>query len=343
MTMECLQIEAWGGELRRAEVQVPEEKPDEVLIDVVATSVGLTVRNAINGDLGDDPGHLPRIPGHEVVGRVAEPAGPDGPFEAGDLVAAYFYLICGRCDACLSGHESLCENFEGFVGVDVDGGFAEQVSLPVRSVVALPDDLDPVAATAVPDAIATPYHIANQRTDIVPGDDVLVLGAGGGVGIHFVQMAAYFGGDVTAVDRVDEKLATCEEVGAEHSVNTDEQSLSEFADESGIRFDVAVDFTGAMDLLEEGISLLERRGRLVNLTGFPGRSFELPPRAQVLSELEVVGSRYCSRYELRRSAELVSEGIIEPVISEVVELDDVQELIETIERGEMVGRGAVTP
>lgn len=341
--MECLQIDAWGGALRRADVSVPDPGPGEVLIEVEATSVGLTVRNAINGDLGDDSADLPRIPGHEIVGRIAETGHPGGPFEVGDFVAAYFYLICGRCDACLSGNESLCENFEGFVGVAVDGGYAEYVSLPVQSVVSLPDNIDPVAATAVPDAIATPYHIVNQRADISPGDEVLILGAGGGVGIHLVQVAGYFGSDVTAVDRVEEKLTKCKELGAANAVNTDERTLSEFADETGIQFDVVVDFTGSMELLQESISLLDRRGRLVNLTGFPGRSFDLSPRRQVLNELEVVGSRYCSRYELRKAAQLVSEGIIEPVVSEVVDMGDVQDLLAKIEAGDLVGRGAMTP
>lgn len=341
--MRCLQIEEWGGELQQDDVSIPEPRPGEVLIEVAATSVGLTVQNAINGDLGDDSVYLPRVPGHEIVGQIAEPGMEESPFEEGDLVSAYFYLICGRCDACLSGHESLCENFDGFVGVAIDGGYAEYVRLPIQSVVKLPENIDPIAATAVPDAIATPYHVMNERADVRPGDDVLILGAGGGVGIHLVQVAKYFGGNVTAVDRADDKLERCRELGAQHTVNTEGRSLSEFAADEGVQYDVIVDFTGAMDLLEESLSLLAPRGRLVNLTGFPGRSFELSPQEQVLGELEVVGSRYCSRYELKRSADLVADGTIEPVISEVVDMDGVQGLLKTIEAGELVGRGAMTP
>lgn len=341
--MACLQLRRWGGELERTEVPVPEPAPHEVLIEVEAASVGLTVRNAIDGDLGDDDEYLPRIPGHEVVGRVVEVGSPAVPLEEGDLVATYFYLICGRCDACLSSHESLCENFAGFVGVAVDGGYSEYMSLTARSVVRLPSGIDLVAATAVPDAIATPYHVASRRANVGPGDEVLVLGAGGGVGIHMVQMAAHFGGTVTAVDQVDEKLETCASVGARRTVNTAEQPLTEFVEESDVRYDIVIDFTGSMDLLDASISVLAPRGRLVNLTGFPGRSFEVSPREQVLGELEVVGSRYCSRYELKRSAELVADGTIEPVVTQVVEMDGVQDLLDTIEAGELTGRGAVVP
>lgn len=339
--MECLQIREWGGDLHREEVPVPEPNADEVLVDVEAASVGLTVRNAINGDLGDDESFLPRIPGHEIVGTVAEAGSSAVPFEAGDAVAAYFYLICDRCSACLSSRESLCERFRGFIGVHVDGGYAEYVSLPATSVVSIPTSLDWVEATTIPDAVATPYHVITQRANVRPGDDVMVLGAGGGVGIHLVQLADHYGGEVTAVDLSEEKLRACRDVGAEHTINTSRTSLSEAHADLGIEYDSIVDFTGSMALLETAMSALAPRGRLVNLTGFPDRTFELSPREQTLGELEVVGSRYCSRYELRRAAELVDDGVVTPVVSDVVGLDGVDDLLGTIEAGELVGRGAL--
>lgn len=339
--MECLQVRRWGGELHQTEVEVPEPADDEVLIRVEAASVGLTVRNAINGDLGDDASFLPRIPGHEIVGTVAAVGSSAVPLAEGDAVAAYFYLICGRCDACLSARESLCERFEGFIGVHVDGGYAEYVTLPARSVVSIPSSLDWVAASAIPDAIATTYHVVTQRANVSTGDDVMVLGAGGGVGIHLVQMADYYGAAVTAVDVSSEKLRACRDAGAEHTVNTDTETLADHQADLDAEYDVVVDFTGSMVLLEESISLLAPRGRLVNLTGFPGRSFELSPRQQTLGELEVVGSRYCSRYELRRAAELVDDGVISPVVSSIVGLDGVDDLLGSIEAGEVVGRGAL--
>lgn len=336
-TMECLQIESWGGDLERATVPVPEPGPGEVLVEVEATSVGLTVRNSINGDLGDDPANLPRIPGHEVIGRIAETGvGVDG-LQEGDLVGAYFYLNCGRCSACRSGHEPLCSNLGGYVGIDVDGGFAEYAVLPARNALELPDDLDPVDATVVPDALATPYHVANQRARVEPDDDVLILGAGGGVGIHLVQIVQHFGGRAHAVDRVPEKLERCRELGATSTIDTSEASL----DGLEPAFDAVVDFTGSTSLLEAATSLLAPRGRLVNLTTFPDRTFDVSPREQVIGETEVVGSRYCSKYEYLRCGELVAAGEIEPIVSEVVALDEVPDLLARIADGEVTGRGAV--
>ncbi|MGM0592250.1 MAG: alcohol dehydrogenase catalytic domain-containing protein [Halobacteriota archaeon] len=342
-TMRCLQVHEWGGALEPAEIPVPETGPTDVLVEVEATSVGLTVGNVMNGDLGDDEADLPRIPGHELVGRVVETGGGVTHVSEGDLVTAYFYLSCDGCEACLSGQQSLCENLGGFVSVDIDGGFAEYARLPAGNAIPLPDGIDVIAATAVPDAIGTPYHVANQRAKIRPDDDVLILGAGGGVGIHLVQMAQHFGGNVTAVDVVDEKLERCAELGAVHTINTADQPLSSAVDELGITYDAVVDFNGVVELLEDAASVLGPRGRLVNLTTFPGRTIDVSPREQVFGETEIVGSRYCSKYELMRSAELVVEGKIEPIVTEVVEMDDVQDLIDRIRAGEVVGRAAMTP
>ncbi|QIO25194.1 alcohol dehydrogenase catalytic domain-containing protein [Haloarcula sp. JP-L23] len=341
-TMQCLQIEEWGGNLHLADRPIPKAGDGEVLLEVEATSVGLTVSNVVNGDLGSSPDDLPRIPGHEIIGRVRETgAGVSHP-EAGALVGSYFYLNCGYCSACRRGNESLCENLDGFVGVDTDGGFAEYVRLPAGNLLELPERLDPVAATVVPDALATPYHVADQRANVAPGDEVLVLGAAGDVGIHLVQVAQYFGGEVTAVDRGEDGLERCRELGAKRTVDTARQTLSAALD-GDAGFDSVVDFTGSMELLAEATELLGPRGRLVNLTTFPGQTFDVSPRAQVFRETEVVGSRYCSKHEFARSAELVAEGTIEPVVSEVVEMDETGRLLERIRAGDIVGRAAMVP
>lgn len=340
--VRCLQLTEWGGDLQRAETERPTPGPTEVLVEVEATSVGRTVYNNITGYMADSSDPLPLIPGHEIVGRIVERGEAVEGHENGGLVAAYYYLNCGRCDYCQRSLEPLCENTSGRLGVDRDGGYAEYVSLPEANVIGLPE-MDPVDATVIPDAVATPVHVAADRAAIEPGDDVMVIGAGGGVGIHLVQVARHHGASVTAVDLDAGKLDRCRAVGANYTVDTSSTSLGEHADAEGIRYDAIVDFTGVMDLVSEAVELVGPRGRLVNLSAFEGRSFELQPRTQVLGEIEVVGSRYCAKYELRRAAELVANGVVEPVVSEVVDLDGVQGLLEAIADDRVIGRGAVVP
>lgn len=339
--MDCLRLEAWDGALRTATVERPDVGDRDVLVDVEATGVGLTVARAIRGELGGDAADLPRIPGHELVGTVVAVGEGVTSVEPGDFVGAYFYLVCGHCRACRAGRHSLCANNAGFVGVDVDGGFAAYARLPARNAVPIPGSVDPVAASVIPDAVATPYHVADRRAEIAPGDDVLVLGAGGGVGIHMVQVARHFGGEVTAVDRRAEKLDACADLGAARTVNTATESLT--AATAGRTYDAVIDFTGDTALAEAATGTLAPGGRFVHLTAFPDRTVAVAPRSLVRNEIAVLGARYCSLDECSRAADLVADGVVEPVVSEVVDLEGVPALLERIEAGDVVGRGAVTP
>src|SRR5579884_1992369 len=204
-TVKAQRLHEWGGRVSLDEVPVPVPGSGEVLLRVEACGIGLTVLNCLRGDLGNDPDDLPRIPGHEIVGTVV--GAGEGVSDAwlGQRVCVHFYLFCGSCRRCVAGSEPLCENLTGNVGVQRDGGYAELVAIPVQNAVRLPDGVDPVLATAIPDAIATPVHVAH-RASIAPGERVVVIAAGGGVGVHMVQVAQLFGAEVLALDAADGKL-----------------------------------------------------------------------------------------------------------------------------------------
>lgn len=339
--MNCLEIREWGGPLHRTERVVPNPDPTDVLVDVEATGIGRTVQNVIDGNLGGGPDDLPRIPGHEIVGTVEEVGSGVIQLDPGDRVTAYFHIVCGHCEPCQSGYDSLCENHAGWVSTDTDGGFTEYTSIPAANAIPIPDGIPAPEATVIPDAVATPYHVANQRAEIEPGDDVLVLGAGGGVGIHMIQVAAYFGGDVTAVDIATDKLDRCRELGAVRV--HDPGPESDLTALNDVSYDAVIDFTGNTELLEASLDLLGPRGCLVNLTSFPDNVMDLSPRSQVMNETTVIGSRYCSKYELQRAGKLVAEDEVEPVVSEVTDLDGTPELLQRVVDNELIGRGAMRP
>jgi propanol-preferring alcohol dehydrogenase len=338
--MKAAQINEWGGALELVERGEPVPGDGEVLVRVEACGVGLTVLNCIRGDLGDNPANLPRVPGHELVGIVvAVGHGVDARLE-GQRVAAYFYLSCGTCRQCLAGLEPLCERHAGYVGVDRDGGYGELCVLPAFNALPLPPAIDPVTATTIPDAIATPVHVA-RLTSLRPGSRVAVVGAGGGLGIHMVQVAGAFGADVVALDVAQDKLEYLE-----HELGTAAVDSSDFgrirlpAAWEG-RADVVVDFVGTRDSLGWGVAALAPNGTLVCTTTFHDRSFEIRPRDLVLAQVAVTGSRYASRAEVGMAAGLVASGRIRPVIGRRVGLDQVESLHEDLRRGSLLGRGAL--
>lgn len=338
--MHGYQVHGWGSEAVWGELADPVPGPDEVLIEVEACSVGLTVLNCINGDLDNDPQLLPRVPGHELIGRVtALGAGADSTL-LGRRVAAYFYLVCGQCEACRSGRDPQCSNLGGWVGVHRDGGYAPLTVLPSRNAIPLPDELDPIAATVVPDAVATPVHIAS-RAGIGDGDRVVVIGAGGGVGIHMVQVARHFGGTVVGFDLSDDKLAEIERLGASAVRSDDLDSL----DPNGLFADgaptVVVDLIGTRSTQRWAVDGLAMSGRLIALTTFRDREFEIESRELVFRELSLIGSRYAYRSELAIAAELVVSGAVEPIIGEVRGPADVLDIHASLRSGTLLGRGAL--
>ena len=338
--MRARRLDRWGGSAEPAEVPEPVPGEGEVLVRVEACGVGLTVLNCMAGDLGSSPDDLPRVPGHELVGTIVD-AGPGVPrARVGERVAAYFYLFCGRCRACLAATESLCERLAGFVGVHRDGGYAELAALPERNAVALPPGIDPVLATAVPDAIATPVHVA-RRAGIGPGARVAVLGAAGGVGIHMVQVAALHGAEVLGLEATRAKVDRLrDELGI---AATDSSDLAGVELPAGweLGADVVVDLVGRPETLRWAIDHLATGGRLVALTTFRDVEVPVSPRELVFRQLSLLGSRYASRREVLHAAELVAAGRVRPVVTERAGIEDVDRIHAALRSGELVGRGAL--
>jgi len=334
-----LRIQAWGGEPVLGEHSTPEPGPGEVLVEVEACGIGLTVLNCIDGHLGALPDNLPRTPGHELVGTVAA-VGVGVPAErVGERVGAYFYLFCSRCPACLAGLEDRCAHLAGFVGVDRDGGYGELTTLPARNTISV-GGLDPVSATVVPDAVATPVHVA-RRSGIEPGTRVAVVAAGGGLGIHMVQVARVYGGEVVGLDIDPVKLAYLgDELGVEVADSKNFESVALPAHWGG-EADVVVDFLGSRASLDWALRTLGIGGRLVTLTTFPGVETPLSPREMVFRELSILGSRYAPRHEVELAAALVAAGRVRPVISRQVGPDQVLSVHEDLRAGRLLGRGAL--
>jgi len=333
-------VHVWGREPVWEQFPTPAPRAGEVLIEVEACGVGLTVLNAINGDLGNELDHLPRVPGHELVGRVVGAgAGADSRL-LGRRVLAYFYLSCGSCAECMAARDPLCRHLAGNVGVATDGGYAPYTTLPARNVILVPDALDPVAATVVPDAVATPVHVCGGRARVRPGDRVAVIGAGGGVGAHLVQVARLFGASVAALDVDDSKLGALERLGAKAVRSDDFGALDPTFWAEGPPT-VVIDLVGSSASLRWAAASLDVRGRLVVLTTLHDRELVVVPREMVLAETTVMGSRYASRREVADAAALVASGRVRPVIGMQGGPESVPGMHAALRAGSLLGRGAL--
>ncbi|MDQ4116347.1 MAG: alcohol dehydrogenase catalytic domain-containing protein [Actinomycetota bacterium] len=337
--MRAAVLEAFGTDVHVTDVAPPDPGPGEVLVDVAACGVGLTLERARTGALG---GSAPRVVGHEIGGTVACVGPGVTGWAAGDRVTTSFYLTCGRCRWCAGGRETLCENWGGFVGVHVDGGLAEQVVLPAHGLVRVPDGVALDDAAIAADAIATPYHAFTARAPVRPGQTVAVIGAGGGVGVHAVGVARAFGARVIGIERAAAKAARLVEHGCDLVWNPGEGSEPDWAErfraEVSWPVDVCVDTVASRSTLASAVGVVGRAGTVL-VVGFQGGvTIELDPRALVLEEIVVTGSRYAGRADLIATLALVEQRRVAPVIGARFGLAEVADAYRAMQRGDVVGR-----
>ena len=345
--MKAMVLRAFGQPLELAEMPRPQVGPADVLVRVRACGIGLTVVNLLA-----TPGRVtayPRIPGHEIAGDVVEVGDAVRTVKTGQRVTNHFYLTCGQCKQCRAGRETLCLNQRGNIGAAIDGGYAEYVALPERNTVPIPDGVSYVDAAVASDAIATPYHACHKEARLGPGDSVLIVGAGGGVGIHMVQMARLCGARVLAADIGDDKLALAKSMGADEVIDARKAKLPDAvkALTNGLGVDAAIDIVASRATLEAALQSLAVGGRLVIIGAQPQPVYGIEPGFTVNPleflhrGLELHSSRYVNVAEIAHTLELVRLKRIMPVVTQTFALERVEEAHDLIRRNATAGRLAM--
>ncbi len=288
-------------------------------------------------------GETPRIMGHELSGEIVEVGSAAKGVKVGDRVSVYFYFVCGHCRWCRGGRETLCENFGGYVGVHRDGGFAEYVSLPAENFLKIPEGLDLEGAAVAADAVNTNWHCMLERAKINPHDTVLLIGAGGGPGVHGIQVAKCFHARVIAADVSDEKLELAKAWGADELIDVRSKDIvsevKRLTYHRGV--DAAVDYVGHGKTFQSAIDSLATAGRVVIIGAGKG-DVTFNPLGLVLGEKIVTGSRHSTRAEFIETMEIMARGLVRPVIGRRVHFTEVEQLFDDLKNGRLLGRGMVT-
>jgi propanol-preferring alcohol dehydrogenase len=340
-------MEQFGAPLKLKDVPRPKPGPNEALIKVRVCGAGLTVVIMIA-----TPGRIktfPRIPGHEIAGEVVEVGSEVKTIKVGSRVTNHYYLTCGNCRYCRSGRETLCENFRGNVGNGCDGGYAEYCVLPERNLVRIPDGVTDLEAAVASDAIATPYHACHAEAQISPGDNVLIIGAGGGVGIHMVQMARLCGGRVIAAEVGEEKMELAKTMGADEVIDARRGEVAKQARAltGGRGVDAAIDIVGNAQTLQASLESLGPGGRMVIIGSKPASvygedpTFKVNPQEFMRQAQEIHGSRYVNNAEIERVLELVKHKKIKAVVSRTFPLEDAEKVHELLRKNAIAGRAAL--
>ena len=332
-TMKAAVVHAFGQPLQIEDVPVPAVTPGQVLVKVVASGVCHTDLHAADGDWPVKP-TLPFIPGHEGVGYVAALGSGVKGIKEGDRVGVpWLHTACGRCEHCITGWETLCDE-QQMTGYTVNGGYAEYVLADPGYVGHLPANVTFGEIAPVLCAGVTVYK-GLKVLDCKPGDWVAISGVGG-LGHYAVQYAKAMGFHVIAVDIDDAKLALATRVGADMVINA---STTDPAAE------VQRTLRGAHGVLVTAVSptafsqalgMLHKRGTM-SLVGLPPGDFALPIFDVVLNAKTVRGSIVGTRKDLQEALDFAGEGKVRGICSED-RLDNINAIFSRLKHGDVEGR-----
>jgi D-arabinose 1-dehydrogenase-like Zn-dependent alcohol dehydrogenase len=227
----------------------------------------------------------PRVPGHEIAGRI-EAVGEDvHPWQAGQRVGVgWFGGACGWCEPCRRGDLISCENGK-VPGIAFDGGYADHVVVPQDALASIPDDLSAEDAAPLLCAGITTFN-ALRDSGARAGDLVAVLGIGG-LGHLGVQFARRMGFETVAIARGTEKQAEAERLGAHHYIDSTSTDVAEALQALGGATTVLATVT-APDAMSAAVGGLRPRGKMV-VVGASTDPMQIPPFALIPGSTGVLG------------------------------------------------------
>jgi NADPH:quinone reductase-like Zn-dependent oxidoreductase len=341
--MKAVQYSEHGGTdvLEYADHPDPDPEPEEVLVDVKAGALNhldVWTRRGM-----PSPGEFPHVAGSDAAGVVEAVGERVSRFEPGDHVAVASGSYCGDCELCRRGEFTACESFY-IVGEHVPGVHAEQFALPEDNLVSVPDHVDFETAAAAPLVFQTAWRMLVTRAELRQGEDVLVLGASGGVGHAAVQIAANAGATVYATGSTEAKLEAARELGADYTIDYTEEdfaaAVNELTDGRGV--DVVVDHI-AGETWNKSIRALQKRGRLVTCGATAGPQPETDVSTLFWNQLDILGSTMGTPAEVDEVLELVWDGTFEPRIRETLPMSEISRAHELLEEREGFGKVVVVP
>lgn len=277
-----MQVAGPGEALQLVHRDLPSPARNEVLVRVEACGVCHSDSFTVEGGM---PIEYPRVPGHEIAGRIEALGNGVDAWQVGQRVGVgWFGGSCGHCDPCRRGDMISCVNGQ-VPGLAYDGGYADHVVVPQDALAAVPDDLAAVDAAPLLCAGITTFN-ALRESGARPGDLVAVLGIGG-LGHLAVQFARRMGFETVAIARGTAKQAQALSLGAHHYLDSTATDVAAALQALGGATTILATVT-APDAMSAAVGGLRPRGRMV-VVGASADPMQIPPFALIPGSTGVVG------------------------------------------------------
>ncbi len=337
--MKAVLFHSHGGPevLEYTEFSTPEPGDGQVLVKLEAAALNrmdLWTRNGWPGIKLE----YPHIPGADGAGIVAGLGRCVSDWKMGDRVVINANLGCGRCPACTAGQDNLCREWH-LLGETVRGTYAEYVAVPATNLYPIPEGFESNQAAAAALVFHTAWHSLITRGKLKPGENVLVVGASGGVNTASIQIARLAGAKVIVVGSNPEKLNLAESLGADHLIDRskDENWPKLVYNITGKRgVDVVVDNVGTT--FPSSFRSAAKGGRILTVGNSGGPKFEIDNRFIFGKHLSIIGSSMGTRADFATVMDLVFAGKLKPVMDRVYPLVEARSAQELLEKGEQLGK-----
>ncbi len=341
--MKAMILKEFGKPLVYEEAPEPTIGPRQVLVESKANGLCATDLKIVDGSVRTAP--TPLMLGHENAGVVLDVGAEVDSVAPGDRVVVVSKQTCGRCPMCRAGHEEMCLNSPGRLGIELDGGFGQLVAVSERNLVKVGENVSLAAASLIGGTLGSPLHAIRMAQPEL-GECAAVFGVGG-LGLHALQILKYLGVNVVAVDVKEEKLAKARELGAFATINAArEDPVKAVLDATnGAGADLALEIVGGAavpPVIQQCIDLLRPGGRLVILGYAFGQKMEIEPAQLVYKWIQIIASHNHTVRDVADAASLVNDGRVQAIITEEAPMVEANDALAALRAGDPVGRIVLT-
>ncbi len=326
--------------------EVPEPQitgPFDVIVRIGGAGLCRTDLHIMQGMWRDDIGVdvLPLTLGHENAGWIHEVGAGVTHVQVGDPVICHPQMTCGVCIPCRSGDDMHCTNSK-FPGLDTHGGFAELLKTNARTVVKLPEGLEPKAVAAHADAGLTAYHAVKKAAKLLdPGNHAVVIGAGGLGHIAIQCLKALSPASMIVVDVNEEALKLAEDWGAHHVVLADGNQVEAVREITGGQgAEAVIDFVGEFGAIDYARKMVAGHGSYF-VVGY-GDELRIPAIRIIFNEISFVGCLVGTYVDLVELVTLAQQGLV-TLHTRDYPLQAANDAISELEGGHLRGRGIFVP
>lgn len=340
--MKAVRIHEFGGPevLKYEDIADPVLRKDEVLVRIRACALNhldLWVRKGLPGV------KLPHILGSDIAGEVVEVGEYVTGVKPGQRVLLAPMTFDNTCAQCVAGRQNMCPRFT-VLGNMNDGGYRELINIPEVNVIPIPDSLGFNEAATVPLVFLTAWHMLVGRSQIKPGQVVLVLGAGSGVGSAAIQLCKLFNATVITTAGDEHKLERARQLGADHLINHYKQKISDevkkITGRGGV--DIVFEHVGTATW-EESMKSVKPGGVIVTCGATTGFEAKFDLRFLFARQLSFLGSYMGTMGELHEVLKHVFSGKLKPVVDTTFPLKEARAAHERMEKSEMFGKIVLNP